>query len=163
MLPIRKQGGTAVAQQAWMTGMRGVYLVAAELCRLGFIVSPTSRSAAGADLLVTDQACQKAWSVQVKTNRKTGSFWLVGAKAAQIKSNSHVYVFVNLGKQERPEFVVVPSAHVAEKMKTKKAVATENVFYEFWRNDRLYEGEGWEQVFGDAHVNAADNSNEMQP
>jgi hypothetical protein len=39
--------------------MRGVYLVAAELSRLGFIVSPTSRSAAGADLLVTSSSCSR--------------------------------------------------------------------------------------------------------
>ena len=38
-----------------LTGMRGVYLVAAELSRLGFIASPTSRSAIGADILATDQ------------------------------------------------------------------------------------------------------------
>jgi hypothetical protein len=48
-----------MATTGQMTGMRGVYLVAAELTRLGFIVSPTSRSARGADLLVTDQECQK--------------------------------------------------------------------------------------------------------
>ncbi len=36
-----------------LTGMRGVYLVAAELSRLGFIASPTSRSAIGADILAT--------------------------------------------------------------------------------------------------------------
>lgn len=40
-----------MASKGQMTGMLGVYLVAAELSRLGFIVSPTSRSAAGADLL----------------------------------------------------------------------------------------------------------------
>ena len=51
-----------------LTGMTGVYLAAAELSHRGFIVSPTSRSARGADLLVSDQDCQKAWSVQVKTN-----------------------------------------------------------------------------------------------
>ena len=53
--------------KAHMTGMLGVYLTAAELSRLGFIVSPTSRSAFGADLLVPDQHCRKTWSVQVKT------------------------------------------------------------------------------------------------
>jgi hypothetical protein len=62
-----------MATKGQMTGMLGVYLVAAELSRLGFIVSPTSRSAAGADLLVTDQECQKAWSVQVKTNKNIAS------------------------------------------------------------------------------------------
>ena len=51
-----------------ITGMTGVYCAAAELSRQGYIVSPTSRSARGADLLVTDQSCLNAWSVQVKTN-----------------------------------------------------------------------------------------------
>jgi hypothetical protein len=52
-----------MAMQTQLTGMTGVYLAAAELSHLGFIVSPTSRSARGADLLVTDQGCRKAWSV----------------------------------------------------------------------------------------------------
>ena len=51
------------------------------MVRRGFIVSPTSRSAMGADLLVTDQRCKNAWSVQVKTNGKPRSFWLVGKEA----------------------------------------------------------------------------------
>jgi hypothetical protein len=38
-----------------MTGMQGVHLVAVELTRRGFVASPTSRGAFGADLLVTDQ------------------------------------------------------------------------------------------------------------
>jgi hypothetical protein len=36
-----------VASKDQMTGVRGGYLVAAELTRCGFIVSPTSRSAFG--------------------------------------------------------------------------------------------------------------------
>ena len=58
-----------------ITGMRGVYLVAAELSKRGFIVSPTSRGAQGADLLVTDQMWLRAFTVQVKTDRR-GTFWL---------------------------------------------------------------------------------------
>ena len=81
---------------AEITGMLGVYLTAAELSWLNFIASPTSRSAFGADLLVTDQKCKKAWSVQVKTNRKAASFWLVNAHTRDSASDSHVYVFVNL-------------------------------------------------------------------
>ena len=48
-----------MASKQQLTGMRGVYLVAAELSRLGLIASPTSRSAIGADILATDQSCQK--------------------------------------------------------------------------------------------------------
>lgn len=84
-----------MASKGQMTGMRGVYLVAAELSARGFIVSPTSRSARGADLLVTDQSCKRAWSVQVKTNGIVRPFWLVGEHAGDLVSDSHVYVFVN--------------------------------------------------------------------
>jgi len=102
-----------------MTGMRGVYLVAAELSRLGFIASPTSRSAIGADILVTDQSCKNAFSIQVKTNRKKAGFWLVGKKAKELVSESHVYSLVNLRPDldpEIPDYYIVPSKVVAEKL-----------------------------------------------
>jgi hypothetical protein len=108
-----------VAKSGHLTGMRGVYLVAAELSRLGFIASPTSRSAIGADILVTDQKCQRTYSVQVKTNAKTFGFWLVGAKAREMRARSHIYVLVNLRSTrdgERVEYYVVPSRVVASKM-----------------------------------------------
>ena len=133
-----------------MTGMLGVYLVAAELSRLGFIVSPTSRSARGADLLVTDQECQKAWSVQVKTKseRAAKNSWLLGAHAKTLKSDSHVYVFVNIRGKESPEYMVVSSADVAAKMKTVVRT-TGSTWYSFSRNNRLPDdAEGWE-LFGD--------------
>src|ERR1700733_783754 len=105
-----------MATKGQMTGMLGVYLVAAELSKRGFIVSPTSRSAAGADLLVTDQACQKAWSVQVKSNSGRANFWLLGAHAKRLKSESHVYVFVSDARGGKPEYIVAPSSHVAAKV-----------------------------------------------
>ncbi len=108
-----------MANSGQLTGMRGVYLVAAELSRRGLIASPTSRSAIGADVLATDQGCSRAFSVQVKTNARTFGFWLLSAKAKKIASPSHVYVFVNIrpGKAgESIEYYVVPSAVVAEKM-----------------------------------------------
>lgn len=140
-----------MASEGQVTGMRGVYLVAAELSKLGFIVSPTSRSAAGADLLVTDQKCQQAWSVQVKTNKRPANFWLLGPHACHIKSDSHVYVFVNLG--DRAEYLVVPSEHVAAKM-VHEVSSTGSEWYSFMRSDRLSDGEGWE-LFGDPHVGAS--------
>lgn len=104
-----------------LTGMRGVYQVAAELSRLGFIVSPTSRSAIGADLLVTDQKCKKAFSVQVKTNSKGSTFWLVGEKAKDMVSPSHIYVLVNFCKDrvsggDKPFYWIVPSKIVSSKI-----------------------------------------------
>jgi hypothetical protein len=96
------------------SGMLGVYLTAAELTARGFIVSLTSRNAKGADLLVTDQRCQNAWSVQVKTNGKPAKFWLVSASAEELKSDSHIYVFDNLKGDQRPDYHVVRSKVVAK-------------------------------------------------
>jgi len=76
-----------MAIKGMISGMRAVYLVAAELARWGFVVSPTSRSASGADLLITDQRCKKAWSVQVKSNRKGPGFWLVNKNSKTLKSD----------------------------------------------------------------------------
>ena len=99
------------------TGMRGVFLVAAELTARGLMASPTSRSAFGADLLVTDQGCLKAFSVQVKTNAGHSSFWLLNKHSKRLKSPSHIYVFVNLSEAGRPpEYYVVPSRIVAQRM-----------------------------------------------
>ena len=117
-----------MASKNQLTGMRGVYLVAAELSRLGFIASPTSRSAIGADILVTDQACQRAYSVQVKTNARTFNFWLLGKKAKEQVSESHIYVFVNIRSPKSGEIIeyyVVPSRIVAEKIVYSKSPKSE--------------------------------------
>ena len=102
-----------------ITGMRGVYLVAAELSKLGFIVSLTSRGAQGADLLVTDQKCQQAFTVQVKTDATGGSFWLVGKKAKEVVSRSHVYVLVRIRNPKKDgevvEYYVVRSAMLSRR------------------------------------------------
>lgn len=115
--------------------MRGVYLVASELARLGFIVSPTSRSAVGADLLVTNQSCKKAFSVQVKTNSTTFNFWLTGHKVKETSSESHIYVLVNIKNTKRDgeqiEYYIVPS-----KVLTRRAT----------------HGEKWPSIFRDKIV-----------
>jgi len=117
-----KLADTPPRRAGHMTGMRGVYLVSAELARLGFIVSPTSRSAIGADILATNQTCTKAFSVQVKTNASTFGFWLLGKKAQKMVSRTHIYVLVNIrsskkAKTEAIEFYIVPSKVLAANMK----------------------------------------------
>jgi len=134
-----------MASGSQQTGMRGVFLVAAELSAHGLIVSPTSRGAAGADLLVTDHNCANAFSVQVKTNAKPASFWLVGEKAKHIASPSHVYVFVNLRpKDGHHEYFVVPSAVVAEK--TAVSRRAESTWYGFNKRDAEAYRNAWANV-----------------
>ena len=130
-----------------LTGMRGVYLVAAELSRLGFIASPTSRSALAADILVTDQECQRAFSVQVKTNAVTPTFWLVGKHT--VVSESHVYVLVNLKSKGAtgPEYFIVPSSVIEQHTIYSKHPNSE--FYSVYRKDILEYRDRWD-VFGDS-------------
>jgi len=142
-----------MANKGHITGMRGVYLVAAELTRLGFIACPTSRSALAADILVTDQSCQRTYTVQVKTNARTFGFWLVGAKARSPRSRTHMYVLVNLRSvdgQDRPEFFVVPSGVVAAKMvSTVSRTATKSNWHHFHMRDALRYRDKW-SLFGDS-------------
>jgi hypothetical protein len=135
-----------MASTGQMTGMRGVYLVAAELSRLGLIASPTSRSAIGADVLVTDHLCSRSFSVQVKTNAKTFNFWLVGKKAQEMVAPTHIYVFVNLRAKKEGEvieFYVVPSSIVAKKTRYGKAKTTGSEWYSFYLEDALKFKDGW--------------------
>lgn len=103
-----------------ITGMRGVFLVAANLAKLGFVVSPTARNAAGADLLVTDRNCSRAMTVQVKANAKSSRYWLVGKDAGNLISKSHIYVLVNRCDDENVEYYVVPSRIVAQRARSFK-------------------------------------------
>jgi hypothetical protein len=128
--------------------MRGVYLVAAELSRLGFIASPTSRSAMAADILVTDQACRRAYSVQVKTNSEAPKFWLVGKHNPE--TDSHVYVLVNLktkGDAKSPEFFVVPSKVL--KAKTEYSKSAKGEWYSVYREKIEEYKDKWLETFGD--------------
>jgi hypothetical protein len=146
--------GGNMTTMAQMTGMQGVYLVASELTKRGLIVSPTSRSSYGADLLVTDQRCRQAWSVQVKTNFGRPSFWLLNKQSAKTKSGSHVYVLVNLGQKNSrqklspPDFYIVPSGVLARRMRvTPPRRRTRSIFYSIFR-ERIREYQDKWTIFG---------------
>jgi hypothetical protein len=106
-----------MATKGQMSGMRGVYLAAAELARQGWIVSPTSRGAAGADILMTTHDCNHAYSVQVKTDTTNRTWFLLGSHAKSIKSDSHIYVLIRIKKKkdvESIDYYVVPSKILAK-------------------------------------------------
>jgi hypothetical protein len=116
-----ENANTAKARRSGqLTGMTGLYLVAAELSKLGYIASPTSRSAQGADLLVTDPDCRRTFSVQVKTNASTFNFWLMGKKNLQMRSPTLIYALVNLRK-DRTEYFIVPSDVVAQNIQVSQS------------------------------------------
>jgi hypothetical protein len=120
------------------SGMQGVYLVAAELVSRGFIVSVTSRGAAGADLLVTTDTCARAWSVQVKatikpTARAHATYWLLNREAKHLRAASHVYVFLSV-RRGGARFYVVPSRVVARNVKVVRR--PKSTWYSFDRQKR---------------------------
>jgi hypothetical protein len=98
-------------------------------------------------ILITDQACQRAFSVQVKTNSTAASFWLVG-KHIPI-SDTHICVLMNLKSKMTaalPEHFVVPSGIV--KARTVYSKYPKSEFYSVYRKDILEYSDKWE-VFGD--------------
>ena len=107
--------------------------MAAELSRRGLIASPTSRSAQGADILVTDVECKKSFAVQVKSNATTFAFWLLSSKSMTFQSKTLVYAFVNLRK-DRTDFYLVPSAFVARNVNVSKPSKTRK---SVWHGIRL--------------------------
>ncbi len=123
-----------------MTGMRGVYLVAAELARQGFISSLTSRSTMGADILVSDQQFRRTYSVQVKTNATTFNFWLLNKGSKKLDSPSHIYVFVNLrDKKDLIEYFIVPSKVIADKMEIEEKPGKQLWCSFSYKNAKKYE------------------------
>ena len=125
--------------------MQGVFFAAAELTHRGFIVSVTSRNAFGADLLVTDNNCERTWSVQVKTNQSTSAnFWLLNAHSEKLKSDTHIYIFVALKGNQRPDFLVVPSRIVAENVCKETTKKSGSVWYSFSRSSKM--GPRWRRM-----------------
>ena len=120
-----------MATKQFFTGMTGVFLVAAELSQRDFIVSPTSRGASGADLLVTDKLCKQAFSVQVKTNAKVFGYWLINKNAKDTVSPTHIYVLVNLRKNGEKEYFVVPSKDISKKMAIDKSSQSEWPYFNY--------------------------------
>jgi hypothetical protein len=122
---------------------RGMFLAAAELCRHGFNVTPTSRNMAGADLLITDNRCRNTWTIQVKVTDQTFKRrrgWLIGANAALTAHRTHAYVFVMLNGDSPPDFYIVPSEFVA----THQSGATS--MPEFNRKDAESFRDGWNML-----------------
>src|SRR6266404_2470360 len=100
-------------RNTYASSMQGVFLVAAELAKRGYIVSPTSRNAFGADLLIADPECKKSFTVQVKSQKGNPNFFLVGEKAQTVIADNHVYALVNLNGGNSKYFIV-PSKELAK-------------------------------------------------
>jgi hypothetical protein len=105
------------------TGVAGVHFVASFLSFLGFHAVPTTRNAAGPDLLVSSLDGFKSLTLQVKTATSALRFrgrgtekipfqlqWDVGPSHRKINNPNLWFAFVDLKKfQEIPDIYFIPS------------------------------------------------------
>ena len=115
--------------------MTGVYYAAAELSSQGCLVTVTARNAPTVDMMVSTPNLKKTTNVQVKSNKAGGnqSFWLLSKEARRSLPNL-TYIFVNLKKNERPDFYIVDSGTVAKKMSIERTKS--GIWYAFGRDER---------------------------
>ena len=118
-----------------LAGVAGEYFVAGELSRNGFNASITLRNTKGVDIICSNEETTKSVNIQVKTNKNSSKSWILSKKCETNYSDNLFYVFVNLNndKDGKPEFFVVPSKIVAEKIKTDHSE---------WLNGKKKDGTG---------------------
>lgn len=101
-----------------LSGIAGEYFVAAELSLRGFMASITLRNNDSIDIHASKGDGKKLLAIQVKTNQNGKRSWPLGSKAETLFSENLYYVFVSLkGKNERPEYHIVPSSFLASRIK----------------------------------------------
>lgn len=101
------------------TGNCGEYFVAAELERRGFTVALPLSNVKDYDLLAIDRSTHKQIAVQVKTTRHRKKEWVLTKKNEDMSGKSVYYIFVSLAGLEQPEYHIVPSAVVAERIRSE--------------------------------------------
>jgi hypothetical protein len=98
-------------------GIAGVYFVAGELSRLGYIALTTTRNTTGIDIIASNEEFSKRAYIQVKTRQEQQKVWPIHMP----KCKDVVYVFVKLrSKNERPEYYIVPNDYVVKRCKELK-------------------------------------------
>ena len=101
-----------------LSGVAGEYFVAGELSRRGYIASITLRNTRGVDILVSGRDAARSAGIQVKTNHGSSKGWVLTEKAETLEEEGLFYVFVNLNGAGAPSYHVVPSAVVADYVRT---------------------------------------------
>lgn len=99
------------------TGNAGEYFVAGELERRGFTWAVPMSNTKDFDILIINRENNKQYAIQVKTTIHKKKSWMLSKKSEELYADNIFYIFVSLNELETPEFHVVPSKVVAEKIK----------------------------------------------
>lgn len=99
-------------------GVSGEYFVMAELTRLGYVASLTSKNTKAIDLLASNKKGSRMVSIQVKTSNKIKQkTWKMSKSVEDNISESLYYVLVNLNEGYEPSYYIVPSKYLANRVK----------------------------------------------
>jgi len=115
-----------------LLGMSGVYFVAAELSRRGYIALATTRNIKGVDLIVQNPRTGKSLGIEVKTRKyggekneleilyqitKASGHEILYEKLLEKRLKSH-YIFVYFPSEDKPpRYFVVPKDELIELVK----------------------------------------------
>lgn len=110
-------------------GQYGVYLVAAELCKMGYTAVTTSRNAKAVDVLAFNSANGKTAGIQVKTGQRTANSEVLPVVAAVLGEVDNLdfktpFVFVYIPSLDvvspvkvSPRYFIVPAEDVKKLLK----------------------------------------------
>ena len=138
---------TSINMNSISIGNSGEYFVAGELERRGFTVAVPMSNVKDFDILAINRENNKQFAIQVKTTTKNN--WLLSKKSESLQGDNIIYILVKLNGFDLPEYHIVPSAVVVERIKSS---------HEVWLNTPGKYG----QKHNDNNVRVfEDNSNEF--
>ena len=100
-------------------GNAGEYFVAGELERRGFTVALPMSNVKDFDILIRNRESGKKYVIQVKTTKYKRKLWTLKKKNEDIKEKDFYYILVALNDLDEPEYHIVPSEIVANRIKTE--------------------------------------------
>ena len=110
---------TKLKLDSTLVGVAGEYATAAELTLRNYIAAISLRNSRGTNIIATSTDGSCSFSVQVKTTNEGKPHWMLNEKSERSTAGSHFYAFVKLnGSNKRPDFYIVPSAVVADRIST---------------------------------------------
>lgn len=99
------------------TGNAGEYFVAGELERHGFTVAVPMSNVKDFDILAINRQNYEQFAIQVKTTTYKQKKWTLSKKNETLEGDNIIYIFVSLNELEAPEYHIVPSCVVAERLR----------------------------------------------
>jgi len=127
-----------------ISGMAGVYYVACELSRRGYIALPTNRNVAGFDIVASNQKGLNQTILQVKTLQSKANYWPINRPVPDYMENSRraFYIFVRFDKkQDKFECFIASPKDVATQIdgyvktwykKHDRSIKPDNWTYGWW-------------------------------